>query len=89
MTEWVYRDETGRVILHVLRTWRIGSIPHSAVFLGLEYTDDQDSSDEKRTKAIPFVMSPDAALQLAEALTFYAREILHGPGPLPKGTTLQ
>ena len=89
MTEWFDRDETGRVLLHVLLKWRIGSLPSSALFLGLEYHDGEDSSDEERTKAIPFVMSPDMALRLAEGLAFYAREILHGPEPLPKGTILQ
>ena len=89
MTEWFDRDETGRVLLHILLNG--GSAPSQILHCswGLEYDDGEDSSDEERTKAIPFVMSPDMALRLAEALAFYARESLHGPEPLPKDTILQ
>jgi len=89
MTDWFERDETGHVLLRALVKWRIGPIPNNALFLGLEYAEPPEAGDEVKTKAIPFVMSPDMALRLAETLAHYAREILRGPEPLPEDTTVQ
>jgi hypothetical protein len=79
-------DENGEIKLQPVTGFTIAPVATIAVLLQIEYVENQTALETQDTERKQFVIYPQQALEIAEALRRAAEPLL---GPLPLGDLIR
>jgi hypothetical protein len=74
-------DANGNLVLRPMSGYQIGSIAGMSLLLVIEYLENPSALENEGSKSIQLAVNPLEALQLAEALTKRAMQLLQPADP--------
>jgi hypothetical protein len=77
------KDENGNIVTRPMTGWTMFSLADIAVGLAVEYVESPHQLETGSRKSLQLALTPQACLELAEALTRQARRLLDST--LPQG----
>ena len=79
-------DEHGNIITYPVTGWHTVLAAGTALLVAFQYVESEAQLETGEGSSIQLVLGPRQALDLAEQLTDFAKNLV---GPAPSGTTLQ